>query len=204
MWVKHPIYLPEVAEIFPWPIAIEAIFPQPRGDGQGGGIALIVRKEYAASRFTISVPYQFCELLAVQLPTSSRHLNIIMLHQLSTHSTVFYSELHDLLEGIYGLPGRSIICRAFNSLLLLSPGPRLLDQHLIDILAGHNMQQHVSAWVGWHTADNLLITSVSSSVLKSSPSKQAYQMLTSRSHWQNTDRFRWQYTKTMQTQRWSQ
>ena len=85
-----------------------------------------------------------------------------------TRSIAFYSELRDLLAEIDGLPGKSIICGDFNSPSLSSPG--LLDHHLVDILAEHNMQQHVSEPTHRYGGLlDLLITPVSSSILKSTP-----------------------------------
>jgi hypothetical protein len=140
-------------------------------DRQGGGVGHIVWKDYAASQFMFSVLYPSCELLAIQFPTSGGRLNIITLYQPSTRSTAFYSELQDLLDEIDGLPGRSIICGDFNSPSSLSSG--VLDQQLIDILAGHIMEQHVSEPTHRHGGLlNLLITPVSSSVIKSTPSVQ--------------------------------
>jgi hypothetical protein len=49
---------------------------------QGGGVALIVRKEYLPRQFSFSVPYPSCELRAVQLSTSCGRLNIITLYHL--------------------------------------------------------------------------------------------------------------------------
>jgi hypothetical protein len=119
----------------------------------------------------LSALYPSCELLAILFPTSGGRLNIITLYQPSTRSTAFYSELHDLLDEIDGLPGRSIICRGFDSPSSLSS--RVLDQHLIDILAGHNMEQRVSELTHRHGGPiDLLITPVSLSVIKSTPSVQ--------------------------------
>ena len=77
-------------------------------DRQGGGVALIVRMKTLLTSF-FSLPYLSCELLAILLMTSSGRLNIITLYQPLTRSTAFYSELHDLLDDIDGLPGRPII-----------------------------------------------------------------------------------------------
>jgi hypothetical protein len=117
------------------------------------------------------VPYPSCELLAVQLSTSCGRLSIITLYQPLTRSTTFYSELHDLLDEVDSLPGRSIICGDFNSPSLLFPGH--LDQHLIDTLNGHSRRQHVSEPTHrYGSLLDLLITQVSSSVLTTTPSVQ--------------------------------
>ena len=140
-------------------------------DKVGGGVAFIVREELGASQFTFSALYPSCEILAVQLPTSSGRLNIITLYQPSTRSTAFYSELPDLLDEIDSLHGKTIICGDFNCPSLLCQG--ILDQHLTDILAGHNLQQHVSEPTHRYGGLlDLMITPVNSSVLKSAPSIQ--------------------------------
>ena len=93
--------------------------------------------------FSLSLPYPSCELLTIQLMTSRGRLNIIKLYKPLTRSTAFYSELHDLLDEIDGLPGRSITCGDFNSPSLSSP--ELFDHLLADILAGHSMQLSLHA-----------------------------------------------------------
>ena len=165
-WIKQSH--PDTIKRDPAPPGYEIFHTHRLHDRIGGGVAFIAREELRARQFFLSNSYSSCDVLAVQLPSSSGRLNIITLYQPTTRSTDFYVELQDLLDEVSSLPGRSIICGDFNCLSLAASG--LLDQDLVDILAMNDCQQHVGESTHRYGGLlDLLITTNNSSIITLTP-----------------------------------
>jgi len=165
-WIKQSH--PDAIKLDPAPPGYVVFHTHRPDDKTGGGVAFIARDDLRARQFSLSDSYPSCDILSIQLPTTSGRLNIITLYQPTTRSAVFYAELQDLLDEVSNLPGHSVICGDFNSPSSISHGS--LDQRIIDLLAMNEHQQHVSQSTHRYGGLlDLLITPIGSSIIKSAP-----------------------------------
>ena len=110
------------------------------GEGNGGGVAIVTRTELQSRPFSLSWSDPACDVVAIHLPTAAGRLNVIALYQ-APRSAGFYDHLHNLLDEVNSLPGKTVICGDFNAPSPVTRGA--VDQQLVDILTDYNCQQHV-------------------------------------------------------------